>query len=222
MASSDGQSVVRFAGLTFDAGRRQLRRADGEEVHVTPKAFDLLTVLIDAAPRVVPKAELHERLWPQTFVSEATLTGLVRDLRRALGDRARDAPIIRTASRVGYAFCAPVEARAPSTAATQHWIVVQGGTIALHSGENVIGRDPASTVWLDDTAVSRRHARIVIHADRALLEDLGSKNGTKCGEALLTAPTALRDGDRIGIGPIVMVYRWSDSGMSTTSGVTTI
>ena len=53
-------------------------------VHVTPKAFDLLQLLIEQAPRVVEKRELHERLWRGTFVSDATLVGLVKELRRGL------------------------------------------------------------------------------------------------------------------------------------------
>ena len=56
-------------------------------VHLTAKAFDLLALLVDEAPRVVRKAELHERLWPGTFVSEAALGALVKELRRALEDR---------------------------------------------------------------------------------------------------------------------------------------
>ena len=51
--------MARFGPFEFDAARRQVTR-DGCDVHLTPKAFDLLGVLIEAAPRVVPKAELHE------------------------------------------------------------------------------------------------------------------------------------------------------------------
>jgi two-component system KDP operon response regulator KdpE len=88
--------VVRFGRFTLDSSRRQLTRGDAV-VHLTPKAFDLLVLLCSEAPRVVPKATLHERLWPGTYVSDATLIGLVKELPRALDDRDRDAPIIRTA-----------------------------------------------------------------------------------------------------------------------------
>jgi eukaryotic-like serine/threonine-protein kinase len=100
--------MTRFGSFELDPAQRQLRR-DGSEMHVTPKAFDLLALLIDAAPRVVRKSELHERLWPTTFVADATLAGLVKELRRALDDRDPERPVIRTAHRVGYAFCAPLE-----------------------------------------------------------------------------------------------------------------
>src|SRR6187402_3734860 len=96
--------IVRFGGFTLDAAQRQLRNQDGE-VRLTPMAFNLLTVLATDAPRVVPKQELHERLWPDSYVSEATLTGLVKELRRAL-DAPGPSSYIRTAHGVGYAFAA--------------------------------------------------------------------------------------------------------------------
>jgi pSer/pThr/pTyr-binding forkhead associated (FHA) protein len=85
----------------------------------------------------------------------------------------------------------------------------------LTEGDNLIGRDPASTVFLDATGVSRRHARIVIGEHAALLEDLGSKNGTTLGDRVLTGKAALHDGDRIQVGPILLVFHASASGLST-------
>ena len=55
--------IVRFGSFTFDARRRQVLHADGGLIHLTPKAFDLLGVLLESSPRVVSKAELHERVW---------------------------------------------------------------------------------------------------------------------------------------------------------------
>jgi pSer/pThr/pTyr-binding forkhead associated (FHA) protein len=72
-----------------------------------------------------------------------------------------------------------------------------------------------AAVFLDVPGVSRRHARIVVTDTEAFLEDLGSKNGTKLGEQLVTSRVALRDGDPIEIGPIVIVYHASASGLST-------
>ena len=99
--------AVHFGSFTLDVPRRHLSR-DATSIHVTPKAFDLLALLVEQAPRVVGKGELHERLWPGTFVSDATLVGLVKELRRALDDRDAGSPIIRTVHRVGYAFCPDV------------------------------------------------------------------------------------------------------------------
>ena len=62
---------VRFGPFTLDSDRRQLTHSERGELHLTPKAFDLLALLVAEAPRVVRKGELHERLWPGTFVSDA-------------------------------------------------------------------------------------------------------------------------------------------------------
>src|SRR4051812_47201715 len=113
--------TVRFSAFTLDADRRQLIR-DGEAVHLTPKAFDLLCHLIDEAPRVLRKTEIHERLWPGTFVSDATLTGLVKELRRALNDRNESAPILRTAHAIGYAFAATFHQAPARRPAGSRWI----------------------------------------------------------------------------------------------------
>jgi DNA-binding winged helix-turn-helix (wHTH) protein len=208
--------VMRFGPLVLDRARRQLFR-DETTVHLTPKAFDLLLLLVDAAPRVVSKRELHERLWPGTYVSDATLVGLVKELRRALDDRAPGAPVIRTAHRVGYAFCLEAETVSPRGGRQWHWLVLQGRRVPLHEGENIIGRDPASDVWLDAAGVSRRHARIAIEGGDVRLEDLGSKNGTSVGNRSVEGGVPLRDGDHITFGSTPGVYRNSSAGMSTES-----
>jgi DNA-binding winged helix-turn-helix (wHTH) protein len=205
--------VAQFGAFTFDSGQRQLSRGD-HAIHLTPKAFDLLA-LIAEAPRVVRMVELHERLWPGTFVSDSTLIGLVKELRRALDDRDPAAPIVRTAHAVGYAFAAPIERTSSAHAAVARWIVAGTRRVALSEGENVIGRDPSAPVFLDVAGVSRRHARIVVSDGEAILEDLGSKNGTRLRDQPVTAATKLRDGDSIEIGPIVVVYHVSASGIST-------
>jgi DNA-binding winged helix-turn-helix (wHTH) protein len=205
---------VRFGAFVIDSGRRQLTR-NGVEVHLTPKAFDLLVLLVEEAPRVIRKDELHARLWPGTFVSDATLVGLIKRLRRALNDRDARAPVIRTAHRVGYAFGAALESIEASPPAVSRWIVAGGRRIALVDRETLIGRDPAAAVHLDAGGISRRHARIVIDGSEVILEDLGSKNGTTLRGELITVPSALRDGDEIRVGPILIVYRSSERGVST-------
>jgi DNA-binding winged helix-turn-helix (wHTH) protein len=207
---------VRFGSFVVDSDRRQLSHDISGEVHLTPKAFDLLVVMIRESPRVVRKAELHERLWPDTFVSDDALVSLVKELRRALADRETMAPLIRTVHGVGYTFAPPLQTLAadrPSN--TSYWIVAGARRIPLVDGENLIGRDPLSTIFLDSTGVSRRHARIVVGPYEARLEDLGSKNGTTVDDQPVTDTVRLGDGDRIAVGPIVIVFRATSSGMST-------
>ena len=206
---------ARFGPFTLDSGQRRLTSATSGELHLTPKAFDLLALLVAEAPRVVRKAELHERLWPGTFVSDSTLVGLVKEIRRALDDRDAGAPLIRTAHGVGYAFSGEIQRVALHRSEVSCWIMTGGRKIPLSEGENLIGRHPSSAVCLDATGVSRRHARILIGHGGATIEDLESKNGTTLADRPVTGKVALHDGDRIHVGPILVVYRASASGMST-------
>jgi pSer/pThr/pTyr-binding forkhead associated (FHA) protein len=72
----------------------------------------------------------------------------------------------------------------------------------LGQGANTVGRDPASTVCINDASVSRHHARINIDGDAVLLEDLGSKNGTQIMGQVISQPTVLKDGDEIEFGHV--------------------
>jgi DNA-binding winged helix-turn-helix (wHTH) protein len=205
--------TVRFGRFVLDEAQRKLT-CDGVEVHLTPKAFDLLVVLASDAPRVLSKSDLHARLWPGTFVSDATLVGVVKELRRVLDLGDEKISSIRTVNRVGYAFARSIE-RDPQSGLVWHWVVVSGRHVVLKSGENRIGRDPASTVWLDSAGVSRNHARIVVTGSDATIADLGSKNGTSVSSKPVVAETSLMDGDVVHIGPVSMIYRSSTAGLST-------
>jgi DNA-binding winged helix-turn-helix (wHTH) protein len=213
-------ATARFGSFALATDTRRLTRA-GDDLHLTPKAFDLLALLVDAAPRVVPKAELHARLWPDTFVTDTTLVGLVKEVRRVLGDTEPTAPLIRTVSRVGYAFAAPIE-RDALAVARGHWLVADGRSFPLADGVNGIGREPSSAVWLDSGSVSRRHATITVDGGDARLEDVGSKNGTQVNDAPVREPVALRDGDRLIVGMVPLTYRTSASGLSTETRVRSI
>ena len=205
---------VRFGSFELDAGRRQLFR-DGCLIHLQPKAFDLLKLLVDAAPHVVAKSELHQRLWPNGIVSDSALVYLVKEVRRALGDHGRSVPMIRTAHRVGYAFDAPV--MRPPRASLSRWLVAGERYIPLADGEHLIGRDPEADVILDYSTVSRRHARLVVSEAAVVLEDFDSKNGTTMGGALLTGAVTLCNGDRFACGGIPLTYRESNAGMPTAT-----
>ena len=95
---------IRFGPFTLDSETRQLVR-DNNEIRLSPKAFDLLCTLVERRPRVVHKAELHDRIWPGTFVVDTNLNVLIGEIRRALSDTPQQSRYIRTVHRIGYAFC---------------------------------------------------------------------------------------------------------------------
>ena len=207
--------MARFHGFTLDAGRRIVSHG-GRRVHLTRKAFDLLTILVERAPLVVSKDELHRQLWPNTFVTDATVAGVVKELRRVVCDRDGGEPLIRTAHGVGYAFTGTIETgEGECVSDARCWLVSGPRRLLLAEGANDIGRDPRAAVWLDSPQASRRHARITIANDAATLEDLVSKNRTLVNDRPVTEPTQLRDGDVIQIGAVVFVFRVTNSMAST-------
>ena len=204
---------TRFGPFTLDPETRQLLRGDAE-IHLSRKAFDLLSTLLAHRPKVMDKDELHAALWPDSHVDAAGLNVLVGDVRRALGDDARRPQFIRTVHGVGYAFCGEAAhiqqtpASAPATTSSC-WLVWGNRTLPLSDGENVIGRDPRCSIWLDAPRVSRRHASIAINLaqDTVVLCDLGSTNGTFLGRSRVSQPVALNDGADIKMGTVALKFR---------------
>jgi len=195
----------------LDTATRQIVRG-GENVHVSPKAFDLLTTLLLERPRALSKSELLVRLWPDTFVSEATLVSVVAEVRSVLGDAARSPRYVRTVHRYGYAFLGTVtegDQRPPpsSHAESSARLVMERREVALALGANLLGRMPEASVWLDSASVSRRHARITVSEAGTSLEDLGSKNGTFVNDVRVRGVHPLSDGDEIRLGRVGMVFR---------------
>jgi len=89
---------------------------------------------------------------------------------------------------------------AASAAARAPVLVHDGREWSLTDGEHVIGRGDDATLRLPASGLSRRHARIVVRHGGATIEDLGSKNGTFCGDEPVTSPRVLRDGDVLHFG----------------------
>ena len=202
---------VRFGAFVLDTETRELTR-DGAVQSLTAKAFDLLAMLVANRPRIVSKADLQERLWPDRFVVEKNLANLVGEIRAALGENASAPRFIRTTHRIGYAFREAGETKAPRVLTPAPGrracrLIWQNQRLTLDDGDHVLGREPAADIYLDATNVSRRHAVIRIADGAATLEDLGSKNGTFIGGRRVDAVTALSDGDRIQIGAVEMTFR---------------
>src|SRR5687767_8453795 len=101
------QMKIRFGDCVLDTDERALLRS-GQPIHLTSKAFQLLAFLLEVRPRAAAKAELQEKLWPSTFVSEGNLATLVKEARTAIGDDAKKPIYIRTVHAFGYAFAGTV------------------------------------------------------------------------------------------------------------------
>jgi DNA-binding winged helix-turn-helix (wHTH) protein len=199
----------RFGDFVLNRDTRQLLAAGGE-VHLSPKAFELLLALIGNRRRALSKVELQQQLWPSTFVEETNLAGLVVEIRRVLHDTASDPRFVRTVYGYGYRFTGEVSEDAPPGAAAdaaRPCLVVERRCVILMEGANVVGRAADATIVLDARGVSRHHARIHVSQGSSRLEDLGSKNGTILNGTPVAAPAALSDGDVIQLGAATLTYR---------------
>lgn len=198
---------IGFGRFIFDSGRRELTR-DDSPVPLSPKAFDLLSLLIRHSPKAVRKQELYDQLWPDTYVEFANLHNLISEIRSAVGDERRTT--ITTRRNFGFAFTAKIE-RLDSESTPEQLpyicrVFIGGRSVDLAPGRNVIGRDPDCAIVLDTPLASRHHAAICTQLEGVELRDLDSKNGTYLrGERVSTA--TLRDGDRIEIGRTMLRVR---------------
>jgi DNA-binding winged helix-turn-helix (wHTH) protein len=219
--------TVTFGPFSVDSQTRQL--AEGSQVlHLSPKAFDLLLLLLERRPAVVQKGEIASRIWPGVTVSETSMGGLVKEIRRALRDDPARPAFIRTAHSVGYAFVGSVGSLGgdtpprgqPDEGTYRAWLAWHDRTFSLAPGENIVGRDPRCTVWVDASGVSRRHARIVVAATESTIEDLGSRNGTAIRRTPVTTPHRLENGDPIRMGATTLTFRqWSEERAARTEAL---
>jgi DNA-binding winged helix-turn-helix (wHTH) protein len=198
---------LKFGDCVLDLGARQLERGN-DVVPLEPKMYELLEVLIKRRPAVVTNNELDELLWPEVYVARTSLTRLVSELRAVLGDAPRDSRVIRTAYKVGYAFCAEVTCLPPGRSAPATIEVLwMKQSLPLTDGEHIAGRDAECSLIIDGTTVSRHHARITVASGAATIEDLDSTNGTHVNGTRISAPTRLVPGDEFALGSEVLRVR---------------
>jgi DNA-binding winged helix-turn-helix (wHTH) protein len=205
-----------FGEWTLDGDRRLLLHGS-DAVSLSPRAFELLKLLAEHHERAFSKAELHQHLWPNTFVSDGSLTILVNEIRQVLKDDAERPRFIRTVRRFGYGFCGVVttsgaEAALPARLA---WLIWGDRTMALVAGETILGRASDATIRFDVPGVSRRHARITVHGSDIRVEDLASQNGTYVRGEKISAPATLGDGDELRLGPLSILVRLVSDDSST-------
>ena len=206
--------VTRFGPFVLDRQRRELRRGP-ELVHLTAKAFELLALLVRESSRMVSKRQIMAELWPDVAVSDGSLSVVVAEVRRALGDSAREPKYLRTVHGYGLAFCGkvstpPDEPSAERGGGPALCRVVAWGLHEFHLGQGdmVIGRDATCDLSIDLASLSRRHALLRIEPGRAVLEDLKSKNGSIVNGERISGPREIADGDEIRLGSAWLSFHW--------------
>jgi DNA-binding winged helix-turn-helix (wHTH) protein len=182
-------------------------------VQLEIRFMQVLVYLAERAGSVVPRKELFDAVWATEYVSDNALTHAIAELRKALGDSAREPAYIETVQRRGYRLIAPVSGfeRADRVVGERVacWLISGASTIPLAPGETVIGRAADADVVIESPKVSRRHARVVVDGGRAVIEDLGSTNGTSVNGSRIEGPRELLHGDEILIGRGVQSFRFA-------------
>jgi DNA-binding winged helix-turn-helix (wHTH) protein len=191
---------LQFGDCVFDRDARALTR-HAAPVHLTPKAYRLLELLLESRPRVVSKTEIHRRLWPNCHVSPTTLTALVAELRHAIDDEPRGQNI-RTVYGHGYVFAGAVTFMTHDVDPGVVRLVWAGGYAELGVGEHVIGRGSDCAVRLRDRRISRHHARVTLGPAGLTIEDCQSHNGTSLNGTPLHGRALLHDLDVLSIGGV--------------------
>jgi DNA-binding winged helix-turn-helix (wHTH) protein len=206
---------IQFGDCQLDPTRHLLHK-QGQPVHLTPKAFELLELLLARYPAVVSKNEIMEQLWPGTFVSEANIPNLVAEIRDRIGDTSDQPQYLRTVHRLGYVICAETKGPATPLAPPKILVLIMGGhEYPLREGNNILGRGDGCQVVINSHTVSRHHARVRVGAGIALCSDLGSKNGTYVGGMRVRGIMRLNDGDVIQVGDAKLLFRVCDRNRET-------
>jgi len=151
--------------LDLDAYR--LERA-GVPVALEPKAFNLLVVMIQRPGHLFTKQEIFDLVWPGTAVTDHALTRIVAQIRRALGDEAREARFLETVPTRGYRWIRPVETADAATPAGAGPVSSGGRGLAESPPASPRRRAPVSLVPVIALAVAVVVALIWVRRDDVL------------------------------------------------------
>src|SRR5213593_1156053 len=159
--SKPAKQVYQFGPFHLDGAERLLLR-DGVPVPLTSKVFDTLLALIENSGHLVGKNELMSRLWPDTFVEEATLARNISDLRKALGDGSNGEKYIETVPKSGYRFTASV---------TRLWDESVELVLERHTRSRIVAEEGKESAVNDEPLASgsaSRLARRIVHHKLAI------------------------------------------------------
>jgi DNA-binding winged helix-turn-helix (wHTH) protein len=220
MGSSE---VFHFGGFTLEAAERRLTQ-EGKVIRLSPKAHDVLVLLLRQAGRLVTKDELLSQVWPDAIVEEGILTVHISALRKALGDDKRSSAYIETVSRSGYRFVASVSPERnddntvplrPHSRPVELYEFVGRGRARLLSGSYFELSDALSSfraaVELDSTYAAAHAGLAVTRCLQGCLRSV--PHGEAFGEARASALRALAmDSDcadaQMALGTVLFVSEW--------------
>src|SRR5215470_228711 len=120
--------IYEFGPYSLIVEERQLL-VDGRQAPLTPKALDILIMLVQNNGRVLEKKEIMDQIWPDTFVEEATLAQNIFTIRKTLGESIKGIQYIETIPRRGYRFIAGVK--------KSYRAVSKPGTYGVHRGSSI-------------------------------------------------------------------------------------
>jgi DNA-binding winged helix-turn-helix (wHTH) protein len=214
-----GDATYRLGEWRVDPAANTLTKGT-EEIRLEPKLMDVLQCLAGHAGEVVSKRELIDEVWHTEYIAENSLTRAIADLRRALGDDARHPSHIQTIPKRGYRLIAetgggtqkepahrwsPVSyeplavivgdrvrfGNRPGSERCVHALICGNQEIPLIGPTVVFGRGEQSDIQFLVSEVSRTHAKLDVAEGHAVIEDLGSKNGTKVNNQIIDGPHRL-------------------------------
>ena len=213
---NEGSLPFRFGPFELDPEAAELRRGD-QHIELRPKCLQLLLYLVGNRGKLLSREVLLEQLWNDVVVGQETLSRTITEIRQALRDDPDSPQYIATVPRLGYKFIAPVTRARPSPG-YRAFIVHRHREYPLRDGEHVIGRGQDVAVRLHGPLISRHHARIRVHGNALILEDLGSKNGTLVNGRRVDGTVELESGDTIDVGgELLVVMTATDS--TATAGI---
>jgi Tol biopolymer transport system component/DNA-binding winged helix-turn-helix (wHTH) protein len=121
MATTENSSVIQFGLYEADLQARELRKS-GVRIKLQEQPFQILATLLERPGEIVPREELHKRLWPaDTYVDfDLSLNSAVKKLRQALNDDSDNPRFIETLYRRGYRFIGPVNGTSKTNGSALH------------------------------------------------------------------------------------------------------
>jgi DNA-binding winged helix-turn-helix (wHTH) protein/TolB-like protein len=179
--SSNSEQFYEFGRFQLDTRERQLLR-EGAAVPLTPKAFEMLLVLVENGGHVMEKDELLKKVWPDTIVEEANLSHIIYKLREALGENHDGEKFIETVPRRGYRFVAKVTVPDNRNADL---------IIEEHSRSHiVVDEDDAPQNSIETSAVPLTQSRVLPSPSRARRFSISRPGAMIAGAIVLVAVAA--------------------------------